>query len=199
MGDTDRMSERGEHRPTFGWLTRRPDPDRPLDGAYVQRHWVRLHRPGPWRLAGVGVLVLLTTVLAMLTLVSLSGAGGLLTRLVVMALGGVLLAATFALTLRVFTAGVHVTDQAVRVSGVRRHRTLPWTDVVDVRRLHDTSPLLGVLPRTGATRVVMVVRGGDDVDTGITTVSSDFLGRAEAFDIAALALERWWQDAQRAA
>ncbi len=194
MGDTGRMSAPGEHRPTFGWLHRRVDPDRPLDGAYVQRGWARLYRPGPWRAAAAVVVSVVACALAFLALVSMSAAVGLFTRLVVALLGIGLVGAVLWFGARVLAAGVYVTDHAVRLTGLRRHRVLAWDDVVDVRRVPTASRALGIGPRTDATAVVMVDRGGDDVMTPLNSVSADFLGRAEAFDMAALGLERWWHD-----
>jgi hypothetical protein len=65
-----------------------------------------------------------------------------------------------------------------------------------VRRVRSPARPLGLLPGRDAEVVVLVRRSGDDVLTPMTSVSSDFLGRPEAFDIAALALERWWHDSR---
>jgi hypothetical protein len=188
------MSAPREHKPTFGWLHRHPDPDRPLDAAYVQRQWSRLYRPGPWRTAGVAAVSLVACALAFVALVSMSAAVGLFTRLVVSALGIAVVGAVLWFGARVLAAGVYVTDHAVRLTGLRRHRILPWSEVVDVRRVPARPRAFGIGPRRDGTTVVMVDRAGDDVATPLTSVSADFLGRAEAFDMAALGLERWWHD-----
>jgi hypothetical protein len=52
--------------------------------------------------------------------------------------------------------------------------------------------VLGIGPRVDGERVVVVLRDGSELDTTISTVSADFLGRAEAYDVAALGLDRWW-------
>lgn len=185
-----------EHRPTFGWLSRTPDPDRPLDARYVQERWVRLYRPGPWRALGVTALGLLLVLLTIAVTLAVTSATGWALRLIVLLVGLALLAAAFAAVGRVLTTAVYVHDHGVRVAGLRRLTTLGWDDVVDVRRLRSPARPLGLLPRRDAETVVLVRRGGDDVLTPMTSVSSDFLGRPEAFDMAALALERWWHDSR---
>lgn len=185
-----------EHRPTFGWLTRTPDPDRPLDARYVQERWARLYRPGPWRALGVGALALLLVLVTMAVTLAVTSATGWALRVIVLVLGLALLAAAFSAVARVLTTAVYVNDHGVQVAGVRRLTMLGWGDVVDVRRLRAPARPLGLLPRREADVVVLVRRGGDDIVTPMTSVSSDFLGRPEAFDMAALALERWWHDAR---
>jgi hypothetical protein len=193
------MTSPREHRPTFGWLHRADDPHRPLDGAVVQERWLSLYRPGPARAAAVIVLTLLTSSVAFLALLATGATVGLFSRLVVLVVGLGVLGLLIALTLRVLTAGVSVNDQGVRITGLVRARALPWVDVVDVRRVPVRARLLDVLAPRPAERVVLVRDDGEEVATPMTTVSSDFLARAEAFDIASLALERWWRDSQRSA
>jgi hypothetical protein len=183
---------RRQQRPIFRFFDRDPDRHRPLDGDYVQVRPVRLHRPGPWRTALVVALaiasawVALTAVLAVLT-----AQGG--TRLVVLVVVAVPVAAAWWLTSRVLTTGVYVHDRGLRQSRVLSVTEVDWPAVIDVRRVPEQVPLLGLWPRVDGERLVLVLADGTDLPTTVTTRSADFLGRAEAYDIAALALDRWWQ------
>lgn len=174
---------------------REPDPHRPLDLDYVQSRWVRLYRPGPWRVAvlvpGVLLLAFATTVFMV---AALSVRGHLVNRLTVVLVGAAVLALLGLLVTRFTTAGVYVNDGGVKVLGILRSRVLPWRSVVDVRRVPGRQPVLGLpgLTRDGE-RVQLVLRDGSDLPTPIATLTADFAGRAEAYDIAALALDRWWQ------
>ena len=119
---------------------------------------------------------------------------GLVTLAIVGALSiaAILLASTF--TVRVLSAGVYVTDFGVRLLTLRTERVHAWTEIADVRRVSVSKRPLGLLPTREAQCVVMVSRGGDDIDAHLSTVGPDFFGRPEAYDIAALSLERWWRD-----
>ena len=185
-----------EHRPTLHWFTRPPDPDRPLDDRFVQHRWTRLYRVGPWRALAVGLLALPLVLLTAAVTLAVTSATGWALRVLVLVVGLAVLAAAFTAVARVLTTGVYVNDHGVRVAGLRRLTTLSWDEVVYVRRLHGTARPLGLLPAREADLVVLVRRGGDDVVTPVTSVSADFLARPEAFDIASLALERWWHDSR---
>lgn len=180
------------------WLTRLlsrpPDPHRPVDHAYVQRRWVRLHGPGPWRsvvavVSALAFALVATTVFAAALAVPAPRAQ----RVVVLVVAALLVSGTGMLLLRTLTSGVYVTDSAVRLLSLRRTLVLPWRDIRDVRRVPDRVPLLGVplLPVAGE-RVLFVLADGSDLPTPLTNRSADFAGRGEAYDVAALALERWW-------
>lgn len=173
---------------------REPDPNRPLDHDYVQRKWVRLYRPGPWRVA-VMVPTVLVMALAMTVVVAaaLATPGHVVVRMTGLAVAAVVAAAIGLFLSRILTAGVYVNDDALRMLSLRGSRVVPWSGVVDVRRVPGPQPMLGLPIRsTNAEQVVLVLADGDDIATPVTSVSADFLGRAEAFDIAAMALERWW-------
>lgn len=175
-------------------LTGTPDPNRPLDHAYVQRRWVRLHRPGPWRVA---VSVAAVLAFALLASSALSGTLAVpatwLQRIVVLLVVALLVTGVGILVMRTLAAGVYVTDAAVRLLTVRRTVVLPWHEIRDVRRVPGRVPLLGVplLPVDGE-RVQFVLSDGSDLPTPLTNRSADFAGRWEAYDVAALRLERWW-------
>jgi len=185
-------------RPSSGWSWfPRREHRGPLDGKYVQHAWVRLYRPGPGRLVATGGCALVTMLVAALSITLATQSRGLVMLAVVGAISILAIGSTAAFTVRVLSSSVYVTDFGVRVLTLRSERVLAWTDVADVRRVGVRSRPWGLLPTRDAERVVMVVRGGDDVDAHINSVDGDFLGRPEAYDIAALALERWWRDGRR--
>lgn len=184
-------------RPLFRVFDRDPDRHRPVDADYVQVRPVRLHRPGPWRSALVVVLAVLTTWSALAAAVAVVGARGLLVKAVVLVAVGLPVAALVWLTSRVLAAGPYVTDHALRHNRVLSHTEVEWADVVDVRRVPGPVRMLGIGPHVEGEQVVVVLRDGSELGTTLTTHSPDFLRRAEAYDVAALALERWWRDTTR--
>ncbi len=176
-------------------LGREPDPHRPLDHDYVQTRWVRLYRPGPWRVAVLVPAALVLAFAASIVLVAVLAVrvhpvlhlGTLLVAALVLAGLGLLLT-------RAMTSGVYVNDQGVRVVSLRRSRVMRWDEVVDVRRVAGPQAVFGLpMVRQDGERVLLILRGGSDVPTPVATGAADFAGRAEAYDIAASALERWWQ------
>jgi hypothetical protein len=183
---------RRQQRPIFRFFDRDPDRHRPVDADYVQVRPVRLHRPGPWRSALVAVLAVASAWLALLAVLAVVTAQGG-TRLVVLAVVAVPVGAAWWLTSRVLTTGVYVHDRGLRQSRLLSALEVDWTAVTDVRRVPERVPLLGIGPRVDGERMVLVLTDGTDLPTTITTRSADFLGRAEAYDIAARGLERWWQ------
>lgn len=195
MNDDGRVTEPDRRSWLTRLLSRPPDPHRPVDHAYVQRRWVRLHGPGPWRAATVVVTVLgFALVATTVAAAALAVPAPRLQRLVVLVVAALLLAGVGVLVLRVLTSGVYVTDAGVRLITVRRTVVLAWRQVQDVRRVPARVPLLGLgwLPVQGE-HVLLVLTDGSDLGTTLTTWSPDFAGRYEAYDIAAMRLERWWQ------
>jgi hypothetical protein len=190
------MSPPRQQRPLFRVFDRDPDRHRPLDSDYVQSRPVRLHRPGPWRTALVVLLAVLTTWCALAAAVAVAGARGLLVKALVLVVVMIPVGVLVWLTARILAVGPYVTDEALRQNRVLSVSEVTWTDIADVRRVRMPVPVLGVGPRTGGERVVVVLRDGSELATTITTASADFLGRAEAYDVAALAVERWWQESR---
>ena len=164
----------------------------------MQVRLTRLHRPGPWRVALAATLALASATTALGVVVTALSAPGPVALAATALVGGTVLAGVVWLTGRVLLAGVYVADAGVALRGVGVTRRYRWCDVVDVRRVPARCRLLGLAPRVRAERVVLVLRDGTDVATPVTGVSPDFLGRAEAFDIAALALDRWWAETRTA-
>jgi hypothetical protein len=177
-----------------------PDPDRepgPLDEAYRQTRWMRPYRPGPLRLA---VCLAIIVVLLFATMVSLIAAYGS-ASVVELGLRGVIAAAVYgALVWAVFRAylsGVWVTDDGVRIVRPMSTRAWPWRDIADVRSVPGSTRLLGTPVRVDGHAVVLVLSDGSDVETPLTDRSGDFLGRPEAYDMAATAVEGWLEQHRR--
>ncbi len=188
------MTQRDQPRPSgWVWFPRR-EYHGPLDANYVQHKWLRLYHPGPVRVLVTGLCALATMLIAAISITLATQSRGLLA---IGAVGLVSLAmlwgaATF--TIRVLSGGVYVTDFGVRLLTLRSARVIPWVEIVDVRRVAESRRPLGLLPKRAAQSVLMVTKTGDDLDSHVNTVNADFLGRPEAYDIAALSLERWWRD-----
>ena len=155
---------------------------------------MRVHRPGPWRTALVIALAVLTTWSALAAAVALAGARGLAVKAVVLLIAMIPVGALVWVTSRVLAVGPYVTDRLLRQTRVLSLTEVDWVDIADVRRVRGRFPLLGIGPHVDGERVVVVLRDGSDLATTVTTTSPDFLGRAEAYDVAALALERWWHE-----
>jgi hypothetical protein len=173
-------------KPIFGFLWPKPDPHAPVDGAYRQVRPVRVSRRGPLRVAA---LLLLTLGVAAATGTVLGAAldAGFSWLVVV---GAALVASGFALMLRAWVVGTAVTDEALVVETLWRRRVVPWEDVSALDLVAGSCPLLGTpLPVRGTRVVARTVDG--DVPTHLYTTSPDYLGRAEAWDMAVLRLQRW--------
>jgi hypothetical protein len=165
----------------------------PVDEAYVQSRWVRPYRPGAIRVAA-SLLVLATLGLvlqvALLTTFRAPGAVDVVLR-VVAAL--VLLISLAVVLSRCFLSGVWVTDEGVRVLRPLSTRVWSWRDIADVRSVAGPTRLLGTPISLRGHGVVLVLRDGTDVPTPVNDRSPDFLGRAEAYDMAATAVEGWYE------
>jgi hypothetical protein len=193
------MSPPRQQRPLFRVFDRDPDRHRPVDGDFVQERPVRLHRPGPWRTALVVALAVLTTWSALAAAVAVAGARGLLVKAVVLVVVMIPVGVLIWITARVLAVGPYVTDRALRQTRVLSVSEVAWGEIADVRRVPMRVPLLGIGPAIDGERVVVVLRDGSELATTVTTASPDFLGRAEAYDVAALAVERWWHESRGAA
>jgi len=185
-------------KPLFRVFDRDPDRHRPVDRDYVQTSFVRLHRPGPWRTALVVALAFACAWASLAAVLAVTVARTFPAKLVVIAVIALPLMALYVLTGRILSVGVYANDRALKQNRIATADEGDWADVVDVRRVKDRVRLLGLGPRVDGERVVVVMRDGDEIATTITTHSPDFLLRAEAFDQAALAVERWWEQSRRA-
>ncbi|MEE1931051.1 hypothetical protein V1J52_23205 [Streptomyces sp. TRM 70351] len=157
---------------------------------YADRgRWRRPYRPGPWRVGGAAVLLLLSAYLlisaVVITLVgTLAGAGACLVGAVVL-LGA---------ALRVLRVGVWVSSHGVRQVHLLRTVTVAWPRVTAVRTAQQPVRWLG-LPRTVQGQALVIERGhGTALRTLLSDRSADFLGKPEAFERAADVLEAWAED-----
>ena len=153
----------------------------------AREHWRRPYRPGPWRVAGGAMLLLLASYLLFSALIiALAGA-------VPGALGCIGVAAVvIAYALRLLRVGVWVSAHGLRQVGLFSTVTLPWREVAAVRTVQQPVRWLG-LPRTVQGQALAVVRAadGEPLRTLLTDHNADFLTRREAFDQAADVIEGW--------
>lgn len=164
-----------------GWQFFPERPPGPVDGAYVQRRWVRPYRIGGLRWLLGGAVGLVTAYAAF---------AGLLLVYTVQTVADVVVAGVIALTVigalgwltaRVLSVGVWVNDAGVRVLTVARTRQWAWSEVTAVDVADDARgrPALRLLLRDGAAQPTPLVRGGLDCRTD------------EAFEIATDAVRGW--------
>ncbi|MFD9335674.1 PH domain-containing protein [Streptomyces sp. NPDC060028] len=152
------------------------DPDR----------WRRPYRPGPWRVAIAAVLLLLAAFMLLATMI-IAAAG---------TWGGAAasLAASLAVVgsaLRLLRAGVWVSPQGLRRVSFFTTRSIPWSQVAEVRTVQQPVRWLG-LPRTVQGQALTVAgRGGGELPVLLTDHNADFLSRREAFERAADMVEAW--------
>ncbi|MDK1476962.1 PH domain-containing protein [Streptomyces sp. 549] len=151
--------------------------------------WRRPYRPGPWRVAGAAVLLLLSAYLLISAVVialagTLAGAGACVG----------LAAAVVAFALRLLRVGIWVSSHGLRQVNFLRTMTLPWSQVAAVRTVQQPVRWLG-LPRTVQGQALEVRRAeGGTLRTLLTDHNADFLAKPEAFDRAADVLEAWAAD-----
>ncbi len=184
-------------RPLFRIFDRDPDRHRPVDADYVQERLVRVHRPGPWRTALVVALALVSAWAGLAAVVALSVTRSWPARLAVLAIVAVPVGALIWVTSRVLAVGPYVNDRTFRQTRVLTLTEVDWPDIIDVRRVPGPVPFLGIGPPVDGERVLIVLRDGSELPTTVTSHSPDFLGRAEAYDVAALGVERWWHDSRK--
>jgi hypothetical protein len=148
--------------------------------------WTRPYRPGPVRVAGAALLLVLASYLMFAALImglsgEVSGAGTILGAAVLLIAG----------TVRLLHAGVWVSSRGMRHVRLLRTTTLRWSHVAQVRTSQQPVRWLG-LPRTVQGQALVLVRtGAAEPKILITDHNADFLGRVEAFDKAADAIEDW--------
>jgi len=174
-------------RPIFWFLWPRPDPDAPVDDAYVQVRLVRATPRGPLRIAaltaGSLAFTILTTSAVMAALTTPLGA-------VILVVAAIAATAVVSI-LRGWVVGTYVNDAGVVVETTWRRRSFAWADVVNVACQSSRVPLLGLPIRIDGERVVLHLVDGTTVTTHVYSSSPDLLWRPEAFDIARRRLESW--------
>ncbi|NQW71120.1 MAG: PH domain-containing protein [Actinobacteria bacterium] len=127
---------------------------------------------GPLRIA---LLVTGTAGLTMLTGSALSAAIG--TSWVLLVPVSALIATFLVLLLRCWSVGTYVNDAGIAVHRLFRTDSARWPEVRDV------------MDESGS--VIVTLRDGRRLSTHISRRSLDLIGRAEAYDMAKLALQRW--------
>lgn len=151
-----------------------------------QDRWMRPYRPGPWRVATAALLLVLSSYVLFAAMIiaatgALPGAGLCLA-------GGV---AVIISALRLLRMGFWVSGRGLRQAGLFYTITVPWDGVGSVRTVQQPVKVLG-LPRTVQGQALVVTRrDGQALRPLMTDHNADFLGRTEAFDMAADAIEGW--------
>ncbi|WP_367123968.1 hypothetical protein [Streptomyces phytohabitans] len=162
--------------------------------------WRRPYRPGPWRVAG-GALILLLSSYLLISTVIIAFAGAYPAA----AVCAVLSAVVITLALRLLRVGVWVSAHGLRQTGLFSTVTLPWREVAAVRTAQQPVRWLG-LPRTVQGQALVVVRAGaagptaegEPLRTLLTDHNADFLNRVPAFEQAADVIEAWHDESRGA-
>ncbi|KUN76023.1 hypothetical protein AQJ66_35355 [Streptomyces bungoensis] len=156
--------------------------------------WRRPYRPGPWRVGGAALALLLASfVLFGTVLIALTGSPDSAVVVLAVAL------AVIAGALRMLRMGVWVSARGLRQVGFLLTRTVPWQRVAEVRTAQQPVRWLG-WPRTvqgQALRLVRTDRAPADTPPLLTTHGLDFLNRPMAFDRAADTVEAWAAEYRR--
>jgi hypothetical protein len=180
-----------------GWKFWPDRPPGPVGDAYRQVTWIRPYRPGFPRVATVlGLALLLAYFAAGALLVLLAPGLPLIERAAVALVIVPVVVGLSVLVGRLFASGIYVNDYGLRLVTVRRTLTSRWNEVVDVSDVRARAGVLGwPAPRVPADSVVVTLRDLGPIQTPVSSVGADFVGRREAYDMAAGAVERWWRDA----
>ncbi|WP_225840062.1 hypothetical protein [Streptomyces sp. NK08204] len=150
--------------------------------------WRRPYRPGPWRVGGAALGLLLSS-FVLFAAVAIALTGSVSAAGVVLAVALVVIAAA----LRLLRMGVWVSALGLRQVGFLATRTVRWSRVVSVRTVQQPVRWVG-LPRTVQGQALVAVRkdrAPEDTPPLLTTHGLDFLSRPAAFDRAADAVEAW--------
>lgn len=158
----------------------------------VQDGWIRPYRPGPWRVATAAMLLVLASYLLIAgVIMGLAGNGPGVAATVVAAVLAIVCA------LRLLRVGFWVSTRGLRQVGLFYTTTLSWNRVGAVRTAQQPVKWLG-LPRTVQGQALVVTRAdGQRLRPLLTDHNADFLGRTEAFDQAADAIEGWASELSR--
>ncbi|MDG9704466.1 hypothetical protein [Streptomyces sp. DH37] len=165
--------------------------DAPLP--YEERErWRRPYRPGPWRVAGAALALLLAAYMLMSTLV-IAMAGTLVEAVVCVAVAALVI--TYAL--RLLRVGVWVSAHGIRQVGLFSTTTVAWRDVAAVRTVQQPVKWLG-MPRTVQGQALLVEpRGREALRPVLTDHNADFLSASDSFDQAADVVEGWAAENRR--
>ncbi|MFI0897629.1 hypothetical protein [Streptomyces sp. NPDC020983] len=151
-----------------------------------QDRWMRPYGVGPWRVGTAALALMLASYLLFATLIMAAAQntrGGALCLAVALVV--------IAAALRLLRVGVWVSGRGLRQTSFFSTVTVPWRKVAAVRTAQQPVKVLG-LPRTVQGQALIITRkGGEPLRPQFTDHNADFLGRVEAFDIAADAIEGW--------
>jgi hypothetical protein len=154
--------------------------------AAVHDRWMRPYRPGPWRVAVSALVFMLASYLLFAALImALAGKASNGGMVVLVALLMIFAA------LRLLRVGVWLSGKGLRQVGYFVTVTVPWAKVGTVRTAQQPVRVLGLPLSLQGQALVITRRGGKQLKPLLTDHNSDFLGRVEAFDIAADAIEGW--------
>ncbi|HZG02894.1 MAG TPA: hypothetical protein VE546_04865 [Streptomyces sp.] len=157
-----------------------------------RERWRRPYRPGPWRVGGAALLLLLASYLLLSALII--AVAGALTGAAGCASGAVLV---IAYALRLLRVGVWVNARGIRQVGLFTTTTLAWEDVAAVRTVQQPVRWLG-LPRTVQGQALLIEpRRREALRAVLTDHGADFLARPGAFDRAADVVEGWAAEHRR--
>ncbi|MDT0547171.1 MULTISPECIES: hypothetical protein [Streptomyces] len=144
----------------------------------------RPYRPGPWRVGGAALLLLLASyVLFSAMIIALAGS--------VPAAGVCVAVAALVIVcaVRLVRAGVWMDEEGLRLTGLFSATTMRWSQITAIRTTQQPVRWLG-LPRSVQGQAVLIeVAGGSSPRVAVTDHSADFLGRPESFAMAADAIE----------
>ncbi|RMI33886.1 hypothetical protein [Streptomyces triticirhizae] len=149
-------------------------------------HWRRPYRPGPWRVGGAAITLLLAAYLLLSAMIiAMAGPPSGASATAICA------ALAIAFALRLLRMGIWVSPRGLRRVGLVRTQTLRWREVEAVRTVQQPVKWLG-LPRSVQGQALEVLpRRGEPLRPLVTDHSADFLKRADAFERAADVLEAW--------
>ncbi|MFI9205856.1 phage holin family protein [Streptomyces sp. NPDC053048] len=152
----------------------------------------RPYRPGPLRVGGAAVLLLLASyVLVAAVIIGVAGALPVAGVCLVVA---VLLITTAWRSVR---TGIWVDEHGLRQTGLLSATTLPWSAVGQVRIVQQPVRRLGVLGTVQGQALVVHRADGTPLRALVTDQGADFLGRPQAFAAAADATEEWVAELKR--
>ena len=173
------------------WPEREPGP---VDDAFVQSRWVRPYRPGPVRVLAAGVLGSFAVFTGFAGFLAMLAEPVAWARVVDLLVTIVIAGSLTVCCSRLMSVGVWVNDFGVRILGLVHNEEISWQVVADVRRVAGPARLLGGPVRRAGDTVWIVLVDGSDRETPLTDAGPDFLARAEAYDMAAGAVERWFEE-----
>ncbi|GHH52433.1 hypothetical protein [Streptomyces candidus] len=154
--------------------------------------WRRPYRPGPYRVGGAALLLLLAS-FVLLSATIIVFAAELTSGLIVLGIG----VATVACALRLLRMGVWVSGAGMRRVGFLSTVTVPWEQTQVVRTVQQPVRWLGLPRAVQGQALVMERRGGSPLPPLLTDHNADFLSRPEAFDRAADTVEAWGAEYRR--